>query len=83
MMLFKLESIKNMDDGEKRIRSVVYNNSTKSISYRVKSFKELYNATNLGFFFGLIEYLDDNKHILLKEIKRKRVIYRSKRLKWR
>ena len=81
MMLFKLESIKNMDDGEKRIRSVVYNNSTKSISYRVKSFKELYNATNLGFFFGLIEYLDDNKHILLKEIKRKRVIYRSKRLK--
>lgn len=81
MMLFKLESIKNMDDGEKRIRSVAYNNSTKSISYRIKSFKELYNATNLGFFFGLIEYLDDNKHILLKEIKRKRVIYRSKRLK--
>lgn len=81
MMLFKLEYIKKMDDGEKRIRSVTYNNSTKSISYRVKSFKELYNATNLGFFFGLIEYLDDNKHILLKEIKRKRVIYRSKRLK--
>ena len=81
MMLFKLDTVKHIDDGEKRIISVTYNNSTKSISYKIKSFKELYNATDLGFFFGLIEYLDNNKHILLKEIKRKRVIYRSKRLK--